>query len=98
MSRVFFIAANVLSVVPFVGFLRGLLSFAGVMVTVAAALVGFGSVLLTRAGRRREYYPADFDEAWDRAMDVEIELDEDVNAADSGPSNGNGTNGENDDA
>jgi hypothetical protein len=94
----FFIAANVLSVVPFVGFLRGLLSFAGMLVTLAAALVGFGAVLLTRAGRRREYYPADFDEAWDRAMDAEIELDEDVNGADSEPSDGNGTNEGNGDA
>jgi cytoskeletal protein CcmA (bactofilin family) len=94
----FFIAANVLSVVPFVGFLRGILTFAGMLVTVAAALVGFGAVLLTRAGRRREYYPADFDEAWDRAMDAEIELDEDMKAADSDPSDGNGTNEGNDDA
>jgi hypothetical protein len=68
------------------------------MVTVAAAIIGFGAVLLTRAGRRREYYPADFDEAWDRAMDAEIELDDDGAAADSDPSNGNGTNEDEDDA
>ncbi len=75
----FFIAANLLSMVPFFGFLRGLLAFAGVMLTIVAAEIGFGAVLLTRAGRRREYGVPDFDEAWSRAMDVEVEVEgEDV--------------------
>jgi hypothetical protein len=72
----FYIVANVLSVVPFVGALRGLLAFAGGVVTFVALEVGFGAVLLTRAGRRRESDPPDFDEAWDRAMEVEVEVSE----------------------
>jgi hypothetical protein len=66
-----FIAANVVSIVPFFGFLEGLLIFVGVLASVAAVLIGFGAVLLTRAGTRPEYYPADFgaDAGWD-AMDA----------------------------
>jgi hypothetical protein len=43
------------------GFLRGVFVAGGVLATVAAALIGLGSVLITRGGRRPEYYPgADF--------------------------------------
>jgi hypothetical protein len=70
----FFIAANALSIVPFFGFFRGLLGFAGVVVTLVAIQIGFGAVLLTRAGRRPEYYATDdLDAAWEAAMDVEVE-------------------------
>jgi len=67
-----FIAANVFSMVPFFGFLEGLLVFAGVLISIAATLVGFGAVLLTRAGTRPEYYPTDLDSdaAWSAAMDA----------------------------
>lgn len=79
----FFIAGNLLSMVPFFGFLRGLLAFAGVLLSIVAVQIGFGAVLLTRAGRRREYGVPDFDEAWSRAMDVEVEVEgEDVTASD----------------
>ncbi len=71
----FFIAANLLRVVPFFGFFRGLLTFAGVMFSIVAMQIGFGAVLLTRAGRRREAGPVDFDEAWKRAVDVEVEVE-----------------------
>ena len=74
-----FIAANVVSVAPFLGFLSGLLVFAGVVITVIAVQVGFGAVLLTRAGRRREAWSGyDPDVAWEAAMsvDVDVELDE----------------------
>ena len=72
----FFMAADVLSIVPFFGFFRGLLGFAGVVITLVAIQIGFGAVLLTRGGRR-EYYasPDDRDAAWEAAMDVEVEVD-----------------------
>lgn len=73
---IFFIAANVLRVVPFIGFFRGLITFAGVVFSIVAMQIGFGAVLLTRAGRRREHQPIDFDEAWKRAVEVEVELDD----------------------
>ena len=83
----FFIAANALSIVPFFGFFRGLLGFAGVVITVIAIQIGFGAVLLTRGGRRREYYANDdLDAAWEAAMDVEVEVD-------AAPA-GNGSEGE----
>ncbi len=64
-----FIAGHVISMAPFLGFLSGLLFAVGVIVTVLAAQIGFGAVLLTRAGRRREYWPSyDADEAWEAAM------------------------------
>jgi len=72
----FFIAADVLSIVPFFGFFRGLLGFAGVVITLAAILIGFGAVLLTRGGRRPEYYASDdLDAAWEAAMEVEVDAE-----------------------
>lgn len=70
-----FMVGNVLSIVPFFGFVRGLLTFVGVMLSLVAVQIGFGAVLLTRAGRKPEYYPhRDFDEAWERAVDVDVDL------------------------
>jgi hypothetical protein len=72
-----FVAANVISMAPFLGFLRGLLAVAGFVVTFAALQIGFGAVILTRGGRRRDYardagrYSAD--EAWEAAMKVEVD-------------------------
>jgi hypothetical protein len=72
----FFIAANVLSILPFFGFFRGLLAFAGVVLTILAVMIGFGAVLLTKGGRQRPYYPNDdLDAAWEAVMDVEVEVD-----------------------
>jgi hypothetical protein len=72
-----FVAANVISMAPFLGFLRGLLVVAGFVVTIAALQIGFGAVILTRGGRRRDYardagrYSAD--EAWEAAMKAEVD-------------------------
>jgi hypothetical protein len=50
---VLFVAANVVQMAgPWLGFLDGLLSFFGIILTWAAATIGFGAVLLTRAGTR----------------------------------------------
>lgn len=69
-----FMAGHVISIVPFMGFLEGLLIAAGVIITVVAMQIGFGAVLLTRGGRRREYYEAyDPDAAWEAAMNVDVE-------------------------
>jgi cytoskeletal protein CcmA (bactofilin family) len=76
-----FMAANVLSITPFLGFLTGLLAFAGSVVTFFAIQIGFGAVLLTRAGRRNEWASTyDPDAAWERAMDVDVEVDVDETA------------------
>jgi cytoskeletal protein CcmA (bactofilin family) len=54
-----FFMAHVVSLFgPWLGFLKGLLITAGVVITTGAALIGFGAVLLTRAGRRPGYYGA----------------------------------------
>lgn len=67
--------AHLVSILPFFGFLSGLLTFIGVVLTLAAFQVGFGAVILTRGGRRREYWSADPDEAWAAAMDLDSDLD-----------------------
>jgi len=72
---VFFMAANVLGILPFFGFFKGLLTFVGVMVSLVAVQIGFGAVLLTRAGRRPEYGVPDFDEAWQRAVDMDVDVE-----------------------
>jgi hypothetical protein len=68
-----FVAANVVSIAPFLGFLRGLLVAAGVVVTIAALQIGFGAVILTRGGRRRDYARYSADEAWEAALKVEVD-------------------------
>ena len=76
-----FMAANVISILPFLGFLTGLLAFAGAVITFFAIQIGFGAVLLTRAGRRREWSSTyDADAAWKAAMDMDIEVDVDATA------------------
>jgi hypothetical protein len=69
----FFVAANVVSMAPFLGFLQGLLALAGVIATIAAIQIGFGAVILTRGGRRRDYARYSADEAWEAAMKVEVD-------------------------
>ncbi|MEJ2203269.1 MAG: hypothetical protein P8170_04095 [Gemmatimonadota bacterium] len=98
----FFIVGHALSVVPLVGFVKGLLAFAGTLASLAALAVGFGAVLLTRGGRRREYFPESFDEAWERAVDVEIDVDDvdiemDEEQPDESPDGDRDQGGENDD-
>ncbi|MGD8288444.1 MAG: hypothetical protein PVI31_07460 [Gemmatimonadota bacterium] len=70
-----FVAANVLTIVPFFGFVTGLLAVLGTVLTFVVVQIGFGAVLLTRAGRRREYWPNgyDTDAAWEAAMSVDVE-------------------------
>jgi hypothetical protein len=85
----FFLAGNALSVVPFFGWARGLLTFVGVMVGIVALQIGFGAVLITRAGRRPEHYPPSFDEAWEQAVDVDVDVDASAGAS-SGQTSGGG--------
>ena len=72
-----YVAANALSIVPFFGFVTGLLTVAAGVVTFVALQIGFGAVLLTRAGRRREWSSSGFtaDEAWEAAMSVDVDDD-----------------------
>ncbi len=66
----FSVAASVLDIVPFFGFFSGLLAALGSMLAIAALLVGFGAVLLTRGGRQAEFYdggdPFDDEPAWEQ--------------------------------
>jgi hypothetical protein len=50
-----FIAANLLEVLPFTGALGVLFAVSSTLLTAVAVLIGFGAVLLTRAGRRPEF-------------------------------------------
>jgi hypothetical protein len=72
-----FMAAHVISIAPFLHFLSGLLMFVGFLLTFFALQIGFGAVLLTRAGRRREYWSKydDPDAAWEAAMSVDVEVE-----------------------
>ncbi len=85
-----FAAAHLLSILPFFGFLSGLLTFIGVVGTLAAFQVGFGAVILTRAGRRREYWPADPDEAWAAATSLDEDVDEAAGVGSTDQSDGEG--------
>lgn len=66
-----FIAGHVVSIIPVLGIFSALLFGVGTILLVIAAQIGFGAVLLTRAGRRREYAGRyDPDAAWAAAMDM----------------------------
>ena len=74
-----FMAANVISIAPFLGFLSALLVFAGTLLTFFAVQIGFGAVLLTRAGRKGEHWSRfDPDAAWEAAMGVDVDMDVDM--------------------
>lgn len=63
-----FLAANVVEMAGVLDFIEGLLVVVGWMAVMAAACVGFGAVLVTRAGRRPDFYrsdPFDDDPDWD---------------------------------
>ena len=52
---VLYIAASVVTMAgPWLGFIEGLLRFMAIMVTIIAALIGFGAVLISRGGTRPE--------------------------------------------
>jgi hypothetical protein len=51
-----FVAANLISMAPFLGWVAALLVAGGCIVTVVATQVGLGAVILTRAGRRPELW------------------------------------------
>ncbi len=64
-----FFAANFIQMAgPWLGFVRGMLHFLGSVAVLICMSVGFGAVLLTRGGRRREWANAD------AALDAEEEL------------------------
>lgn len=69
---VLFMVSHVVSILPFLGFLNGLLVVAGVVLTVVAIQIGFGAVILTRGGRKRDYARYTSDEAWEAAMNVDV--------------------------
>ena len=55
----FSVVSHVLDMVPFFGFWSKLVAVLGSMIVIIAVLIGFGAVLLTRGGRRPEYYAGD---------------------------------------
>ena len=97
-----FIAANVVSMAPFLSVVTGLLVVAGCIVTVFAVEVGLGAVILTRGGRRREHGPTySADEAWHEAMrdvedidieDMGVEADDSPFSGESGSTEGKNAN------
>lgn len=82
---VLFIAGNILGIIPFFGFFKGLLTAVGAMASVAAVTVGFGAVLITRGGRHPEYVRRNFDDEWRRAMDLEDEAAATTGSGGAGP-------------
>ena len=80
-----FMVGHVVSIAPFLGVFSTLLFVVGMIVTFVAMQIGFGAVLLTRAGRRREYCRGyDPDAAWEAAMSVDVDDDEDSTGGSGG--------------
>ena len=68
-----FFAANFIHMAgSWLGFVRGILHFVGTIAVLVSMSVGFGAVLLTRGGRRRDWSFADAD----RDLDAEVWDDE----------------------
>ena len=78
-------AGHVVSIAPFLGVFSALLFGVGGIITFIAMQIGFGAVLLTRAGRRREYSATwDPDAAWEAAKNVDVQSDVDIDTAKAG--------------
>lgn len=93
----FWVSASVLGVVPFFRFFSGLFVAFGTMATVAAVLVGFGAVLLTRGGRQADSYTMDdpFESGgWTERTSEEVRDGEEFSDPSAAP--GTRTGGEND--
>jgi hypothetical protein len=71
-----FLAGHLMSIVPVLGMFSWVLFVTGSLLMFYAMQIGFGAVLLTRVGRRREYYPSDVDAAWEDAMRVDVDVDD----------------------
>ena len=78
------VSASILDIVPFFGTFSWILAAFATIAILAALLIGFGAVLLTRGGRQADYYGSDdpfVGETWqdegtsDEILDAE-ELDE----------------------
>jgi hypothetical protein len=68
-----FMAANVISIAPFLGFLSALLMFVGILLTFFVVQIGFGAVLLTRGGRRKDSWSRFHPGGWERSMGIDID-------------------------
>ena len=68
-----FLAGHLISIGRVLGVFSWLLFVIGGLLTFYAIQIGFGAVLLTRTGRRREYYPSDEDATWEDAMRVDVD-------------------------
>lgn len=78
-----FLAGHVMSVVPLLGVFSILLFVIGGLLTFFVAQIGFGAVLLTWGGQRREYDAYDADPGWAQA--VQADVDEATFGAESAP-------------
>ena len=90
------VSASVLDILPFFGFFSGLLATIGSLAIVAALLIGFGAVLLTRGGRQPDFYgPGDpfMGETWQNrgtsedVFDAEESSDESAGESAGKPAN-----------
>ena len=76
-----FLVAEAVSILPFSGFLAGVLVFIGCVVTVAASLIGFGAVLISGAGHWRGFRYTKSDTG---VADQETDGPEEVNTDEDG--------------
>ena len=70
-----FVASDAIQLVGFLRFISVLLASCGVMVSVAAVLVGFGAILLTRGGRSAEYAGGGGTSYWGGSWDDDLGWD-----------------------
>ena len=78
-----FLAGHVMSIVPLLGVFSILLFVIGGLLTFFVAQIGFGAVLLTWGGQRREYDAYGADPGWAQA--VQADVDEATFGAESAP-------------
>lgn len=100
----FSVVGHLVGILPIIGLLKGLILTVGSIATAAATFIGFGAVLLTRGGRRAEFYgggwPGGSDSGDDGAEDdvvvAEEVVDQDDAQSDSGDATGPTSDTEND--
>lgn len=93
----FSVVGHLVGILPIVGLLKGLFLTVGSIATAVATFIGFGAVLITRGGRRTEFYgggwPGGMGDSGDGGAEDEVVVAEEVVDADAAQSDSTDADG-----
>lgn len=93
----FSVVGHLVGILPIVGLLKGLFLTVGSIATAVATFIGFGAVLITRGGRRTEFYgggwPGGMGDSGDGGAEDEVVVADEVVDADAAQSDSTDADG-----